>query len=48
MAEATALTVAAMVSEARRRVKSLRPAEVAVELNEDVVLVDIREEDELH
>lgn len=40
-------TAEAIVAEARRRVESLGPAEVSVELAEGAVLVDVREEDEL-
>jgi rhodanese-related sulfurtransferase len=40
-------TVAGMVEEARSRIENLNPDEVAEALSEAVVLIDLREEDEL-
>lgn len=40
-------TVQAMVAEARNRIENLEPDRVAAELERGVVLIDIREEDEL-
>ena len=41
-------TAAEMVSDALRRLVSLTPQEVSVELTGGTLLVDLREEDELH
>lgn len=42
----SATTVASMIAEARSRVQNLSPAEVADCLDDDALLVDIRESDE--
>lgn len=41
-------TAAAMVAEARSKIANLKPDEVAREHGEDALLIDLREEDELH
>lgn len=41
-------TAAAMVAEARSKIVNLSPAQVAREHGEDAVLIDVREEEELH
>jgi rhodanese-related sulfurtransferase len=40
------VTAATLVAQARARAQNLRPAAVAAELDQDVLLVDVREEDE--
>jgi hypothetical protein len=40
-------TVESMIAGAKRRIENLEPAEVAIELGDGAVLIDLREEDEL-